>query len=154
MGPLTCLKIAKERSWDKFHFTAKPVVGMCFLQRLNVSLQLFSYVKVEDPNENKGQDTLYVYKGGQGNLGMVLYPLGDFIHSSLSFSLIYGQFLLLLLFLALLNDCFARNKAMTQACQMGPTLQALRGGLKRVYETRHVWGELEISLEFHKKQSP
>ena len=32
MGSLTCLKIAKECSWDKFHFTAKPMVGMCFLQ--------------------------------------------------------------------------------------------------------------------------
>lgn len=69
---------------------------------------------------------------------MVLYPLGDFIHSSLSFSLIYGQFLLLLLFLAPLNDCFARNKAMTQACQMGHALQALRRSLRRVYDTRHV----------------
>lgn len=70
---------------------------------------------------------------------MVLYPLGHFIYSSLSFSLIYGQFLPILLFLAHLNNCFARNKATAQSYQMGHTLHSLRRGPEPVYDTRHVW---------------
>lgn len=114
---------------------------------LNVSLQLAPYMKVADPNE------IYVsmcLQGRQNNFGTVLYPRGNFIYSSLSSSLIYGQFLLIFLFLAHSNDCFGKKKAITQCCQTGHTLHALRRGPEPVYDTCHVWGEFEISLQFHK----